>query len=54
MSAFTTFASANAGLIGLLFFFAFFMSVALWLLRPGAKEKAQHDARIPLTEDENQ
>ena len=45
------FASHHAGLIGLLFFFIFFMGVVIWLLRPGAKEQAEKDARIPLNED---
>ncbi len=49
----TSYASAHAGLLGLLFFFVFFVGVALWLMRPGAKEKAEHHARIPLTEEED-
>jgi len=46
------FASPEAGIIGLLFFFTFFVLLALWLIRPGAKEKAKDHARIPLEEDD--
>lgn len=44
--------SANAGLIGLLFFFSFFVLMALWVYRPGAKPDYDRKARIPLSEDE--
>ncbi|MCB1531963.1 MAG: CcoQ/FixQ family Cbb3-type cytochrome c oxidase assembly chaperone [Alphaproteobacteria bacterium] len=44
------FASANAGLIGLLFFFVFFIGVVVWVMRPGSKEKYKEDAQIPLKE----
>ncbi|MFP4313860.1 MAG: cbb3-type cytochrome c oxidase subunit 3 [Alphaproteobacteria bacterium] len=46
------FASANMGLIGLLFFFGFFCLMLIWVLRPGAKSKYKKDAEIPLKEDE--
>lgn len=46
------FASEHAGLIGLLFFFVFFVLMVLWLMLPGAKEKAKDSALIPLKEDE--
>jgi cytochrome c oxidase cbb3-type subunit 4 len=46
------FASGSAGLIGLLFFFIFFMGVVLWVFRPGSKKKYSQDARIPLEEKE--
>lgn len=49
----SAFASAHAGMIGLLFFFTFFVLMVLWLLRPGAKEEAQYNARIPLEEDDD-
>lgn len=48
------FASADAGLLGLLFFFTFFIALVFWLLRPGAKGKAEEHARIPLNEDKTQ
>ncbi len=38
----------NATLIGLLFFFAFFVVMAVWVFRPGAKKKYQNKADIPL------
>jgi cbb3-type cytochrome oxidase subunit 3 len=44
----TQFASTYAGLGGLLFFFIFFVGMALWIFRPGAKGKYQKDAEIPL------
>lgn len=46
------FASADAGLIGLIFFFVFFCGVALWTFRPGAKKKYQNHADIPLKESQ--
>ena len=46
------FLSANAGLIGLLFFFIFFTAVGLWTYRPGAKASYNEHALIPLEEDE--
>ena len=45
------FASSSFGLIGLLFFFVFFMGVVLWVFRPGSKTKYKEDARIPLEEE---
>lgn len=44
--------SQNAGLIGLLFFFGFFVVTALWVYRPGARRGYQEHARIPLKENE--
>lgn len=44
------FASQSAGLIGLLFFFLFFIGVVLWAFRPGSKDKYKDDALIPLKE----
>lgn len=46
------FIAANAGLIGLLFFFAFFCIILLWTLRPGAKGKYVKHGHIPLEEKE--
>lgn len=48
------FASADAGLIGLLFFFVFFCAVVLWTFRPGAKKKYEDNANIPLNEDDGE
>lgn len=46
------FADPNLGLIGLLFFFAFFCAIALWTYRPGAKKTYQNHGNIPLTEND--
>ena len=46
------FADADLGLIGLLFFFAFFSLVTLWTFRPGAKKKYQDHGNIPLKDNE--
>ena len=45
------FASADFGLIGLLFFFIFFCAVTLWTFRPSAKKEYQTQANIPLNTD---
>jgi cbb3-type cytochrome oxidase subunit 3 len=45
------FSSQAAGIIGLLFFFSFFVLLIFWLLRPGAGEQAKKHARIPLDEE---
>lgn len=44
------FANADHGLVGLLFFFAFFVVVTLWTLRPWAKNKYKDHGNIPLEE----
>ncbi len=44
--------SLNAGLIGLIFFFVFFITVTLWTFRPAAKESYEKHALIPLEENE--
>lgn len=44
--------SDNAGLTGLLFFFAAFMSVVVWAFRPKAKKTIESYKYIPLAEDE--
>jgi len=46
------FANADLGLLGLLFFFAFFCAVLLWVMRPGSKAQYKRDSEIPLKEDE--
>ena len=38
----------HAGVIGLLFFFIFFVLMTLWVYRPGAKKKYQDKANIPF------
>lgn len=40
--------AAHAGLIGLLFFFVFFVTMVLWIYRPGAKSRYQKFASIPF------
>ncbi len=42
------FASADVGMIGLLFFFVFFCAVTLWTFRPNAKKKYEEHSQIPL------
>jgi cbb3-type cytochrome oxidase subunit 3 len=44
------FASADAGLVGLLIFFAFFAIVTAWTFRPGAKQHYQNYGQIPLND----
>jgi cbb3-type cytochrome oxidase subunit 3 len=44
------FLATHAGLIGLLFFFTFFMCVAVWIFRPGMARNYQNFALIPLRE----
>ena len=43
--------SDNAGVTGLLFFFATFLAVAFWAFRPQAKEQIESYKNIPLEED---
>lgn len=45
-------ASADYGLMGLIFFCIFFAVVTLWTLRPSAKNKYKKYAHIPLEENE--
>lgn len=44
------FLSDHAGLIGLLFFFIFFLGVLLWVYRPGTNKLYAQQAQIPLKE----
>ncbi len=46
------FIGQNAGLLGLLFFFSFFVLMALWVYRPGSKNSYQNHASIPLQESD--
>ncbi len=43
--------AANAGLIGLVFFFVFFGVAVLWTFRPSAKKYYEKSALIPLEEN---
>lgn len=45
--------SAHAGMIGLLFFFIFFVVMAAWVFRPGSKTLYAANALIPLNENDN-
>lgn len=45
--------SAHAGMIGLLFFFTFFVLMAVWVYRPGSKQAYQENALIPLNENQH-
>jgi cbb3-type cytochrome oxidase subunit 3 len=47
------FANADAGLIGLLFFFAFFVAILIWVFRPGSKSLYTNHGQIPLKDDNN-
>jgi cbb3-type cytochrome oxidase subunit 3 len=42
--------AAHAGMIGLLFFFTFFVLMAGWVFRPGSKPLYQNNALIPFKE----
>lgn len=44
--------SVTAGVVGLIFFFVFFVGVTVWLYRPGQKAIYQHYADIPLNEEQ--
>ncbi len=46
--------TVNAGMIGLIFFFGFFMLMLLWVFRPGAGSTYQNHANIPLKESDNE
>lgn len=45
------FASGSYGLVGLLFFFAFFISVLVWLFWPGSKKKFEKHGHIPFKDE---
>lgn len=47
------FASADAGLVGLLFFFCVFVGVAIWAYTPKRKQEIESHKYIPFSEDEN-
>ena len=46
------FITTHGGLIGLLFFFTFFVLMAVWVYRPGSMDKYQNYAGIPLKESD--
>jgi len=46
--------NSYAGLIGLLFFFTFFVLTAAWIYRPGSKKNYQEKALIPLKETDHE
>lgn len=46
------FASADYGLIGLCFFFALFVGIAVWAYIPKNKDELEDLKHIPLLEDE--
>lgn len=46
------FISTHAGLIGLLFFFTFFLAVIAFAYRPNSKENFKKYASIPLEEND--
>ena len=48
------FASADFGLVGLIFFFVFFCAVTLWTFRPGAKKDYQDKGNIPFNTDDGE
>lgn len=43
----------HAGVIGLIFFLAFFLGVTAWVFRPGAKKSYQEKASIPFKETDH-
>ncbi len=47
------FLAANAGMIGLIFFFIFFSIVGVWTFRPSAKSDHIKHSLIPLEENSN-
>lgn len=44
---------ANAGLVGLLFFFGVFVAIAVWLFLICPKNEIESNKFIPLEEDAN-
>ncbi len=43
----------NATIIGLVFFFSFFVAMLFWICRPGAKTIYKNYGEIPLKEGED-
>ncbi|HCK32035.1 MAG TPA: CcoQ/FixQ family Cbb3-type cytochrome c oxidase assembly chaperone [Rhodospirillaceae bacterium] len=48
-----SFLASHAGLIGLVFFFTFFLGMLVWVFRPGSKEYFKKFGKIPLEEKDN-
>lgn len=46
-----SFLSAHAGIIGLIFFFAFFCGLIAWVFLPGTNKKFKRYSEIPLKEN---
>lgn len=49
----TIFANADAGLIGLIFFFCIFVGITIWAYSPKRKQQIEAHKNIPLNEDEH-
>lgn len=47
------FLAQNAGMIGLVFFFTFFLGVLGWVFMPGKKQEFKQFGNIPLEESDN-
>lgn len=43
----------NAGVVGLLFFFVFFVVMVTWLFRPNSKNVYESYGEMPLRENED-
>ena len=48
------FLNHHAGLIGLIFFFGFFIAMLVWVLRPGMTKKFEEFGNIPLKEKDHE
>lgn len=48
------FMTHHAGTIGLIIFFLFFISMLIWVFRPGTKQAYTNHASIPLKEGEDE
>ena len=46
--------ASHATLVGLVFFFSFFVLTGLWIYRPGSKPCYNKHAYIPLKEDHHE
>ena len=49
-----TYASLPHGMIGLLFFFGFFVAMLVWLFWPGKKSSFEDQGKIPLKDDNDE
>ena len=45
--------STDTTIIGLIFFFAVFLSIAIWVYRPSKKKQMEDFANIPLNESKD-